>query len=160
LILLLTLHPVSLTIIQTHPSMGRIIAIDYGNKRVGLAVTDELRIIATALSTVSTHEAVAYLQQYVSKEKVDLFVVGLPMRLNFKESALTHNISAFIKQLNKVIPDIPVERYDERFTSKMAFQTMIDAGLNKSDRRDKALVDRISATIILQSYMEFLSNKH
>jgi putative holliday junction resolvase len=140
--------------------MGRIIAIDYGNKRTGLAVTDENRIIATGLDTVSTKDVIAYLKNYASKEKVDCFVVGKPMRMNFVEPEIVRNIDTFIKHLGKEIPGIAIERYDERFTSKMAFQTMIDAGLKKKDRRDKALVDKISATIILQSYLEFLSIKH
>jgi putative holliday junction resolvase len=140
--------------------MGRILAIDYGNKRVGLAVTDENRIIATALDSVRMHETIAYLEKYIKNEKVDCFVVGLPMRMNYQEPEIKRNIDDFIKKLNKVFPGIPVERYDERFTSKMALQTMIDAGLKKKDRGDKAMVDRISATIILQSYLEFLSNKH
>jgi putative holliday junction resolvase len=140
--------------------MGRIIAIDYGNKRTGLAVTDENRIIATGLDTVSTKDVIAYLKKYASNEKVDCFVVGKPMRMNFVEPEIVRNIDSFIKHLSKEIPGIAIERYDERFTSKMAFQTMIDAGLKKKDRRDKALVDKISATIILQSYLEFLSIKH
>jgi putative holliday junction resolvase len=140
--------------------MGRILAIDYGNKNIGLAVTDELRLIATALASVNRNDVIAWLQDYLGREKVDCFVVGLPKRMHNEDSSIAGNIDAFIVRLNRVFPGIPVERHDERFTSKMAFQTMIDAGLKKKDRRDKALVDRISATIILQSYMEFLNNKH
>lgn len=139
--------------------MGRILAIDFGMKRVGLAVTDDLRIIATGLDTVLSHEIFPYLKKYTSDEIVDCFVVGLPMRMHHEAPEIEKSILVFIKKLNKEFPEIPVERYDERFTSKMAFQTMIDAGLNKSDRRDKALVDKISATIILQSYMDSLENK-
>jgi putative Holliday junction resolvase len=139
--------------------MGRILAMDYGNKRVGLAVSDELRIIAGGLETVPTHQLIPWLKTYMSGEKVDVIVVGRPMRMHFEVPEIEKHILGFIKQLKKEFPDIAIERYDERFTSKMAFQTMIDAGLKKSDRRDKAMVDKISATIILQSYMEYLENK-
>ena len=140
-------------------SVGRILAMDYGNKRVGLAVTDENRIIATGLDTVPTHTLIPFLKKYLLNEKVDIIVIGKPMRMHFEVPEIEKQIGAFIKHLHKEIPDMPIERYDERFTSKMAFQTMIDAGLKKEARKDKALVDKISATIILQSYMEYLSNK-
>lgn len=134
-------------------SMPRILAIDYGTKRVGLAVTDPSQIIATALDTVPAHEIIAYLKKYVQKEAVECFVVGEPKTMMGKPSEITPQINAFLAVLNKEFPQIPVKRVDERFTSGMAFQTMIDAGVKKMDRRDKGTVDRISATIILQSYL-------
>lgn len=134
-------------------------ALDYGQKRAGLAVTDENRIIATGLETVPTAELMNFLKEYLRKETVDLLLIGKPMRMHYEESQIEPQIKAFIARLKKEIPTLPVERYDERFTSKMAFQTMIDAGLKKQARQNKALVDKISATIILQSYMEYLSNK-
>jgi putative holliday junction resolvase len=139
--------------------MGRIIAIDYGSKRVGLAVTDPERIIATALETLPPNSVLDYLTAYLKKEQVDVFVVGQPMGMKSGTLAIEEQILAFIRALNKRFPDLPVERHDERYTSKMAFQTMIDAGLKKSVRRDKALVDRVSAVIILQSYLGYLQNK-
>jgi len=145
---------------EIHFFMGRILAIDYGKKRVGLAVTDELQIIATGMDTVLTHEIIPYLKKYLNDNVVDCFVVGLPMRMHFEEPEIEKSITTFLNGLKNAFPKIPVERYDERFTSKMAFQTMIDSGLNKTDRKNKALVDKISATIILQSYMEFRENKH
>jgi putative holliday junction resolvase len=139
--------------------MGRILAIDFGLKRTGLAVTDTGRIIATALDTVPTAEIIPFLKKYTSGEQVDCFVVGLPMRMNFKAPEISTHINAFVKKLRKEFPGISIERYDERFTSSIAFQSMIDAGLTKKARRDKALVDKISATIILQSYLEHSNNK-
>lgn len=133
--------------------------MDYGSKRTGLAVTDGDRIIAGGLDTVPTHTLLAFLKDYLQKEKVDVIVIGKPKRLHNEASDIEKQITLFIRQLTKVFPDLPVDRHDERFTSKMAFQTMIDAGLKKEARRDKELVDKISATIILQSYMEYLSNK-
>jgi len=134
--------------------MGRIMAIDYGRKRSGIAVTDELQIIATGLTTVSSHELIRFLKDYVTKEKVDCFVIGEPKQMNNQPSESLSYIKPFVSRLKQEFPLIPVEMMDERFTSKMAFQTMIDGGLKKKDRRDKELVDTISATIILQSYME------
>lgn len=139
--------------------MGRILAMDYGNKRIGLAVTDELRIIAGGLDTVATHEIIPYLKKYMAEHTVDVFVVGRPMRMHYEAPEVEKQIAIFVRLLKKEFPSITLERHDERFTSKMAFQTMIDAGLKKDARKDKALVDKISATIILQSYMEYLSNK-
>jgi putative Holliday junction resolvase len=133
--------------------MGRILAIDYGTKRCGLAVTDELQIIASGLTTVETKNLLSYLKKYVSSEKVDLFVVGLPKQMNNSASESEVHIQKFLVQLAKAIPNIPIERVDERFTSKMAFQTMIDSGLKKKQRQNKSLVDEISATLILQSYL-------
>ncbi len=139
--------------------MGRIVAIDYGSKRVGLAVTDPERIIATSLDTLSPARVLYYMDAYLKSEKVDLFVVGQPIGMKSGTLAIEEHIVTFIRALNKRFPEMPVERYDERYTSKMAFQTMIDAGLKKSARRDKALVDRVSAVIILQSYLGFIQNK-
>ncbi|OUR92263.1 Holliday junction DNA helicase RuvA [Flavobacteriales bacterium 34_180_T64] len=133
--------------------MGRIVALDYGTKRTGIAVTDELQIIASGLTTVSTKELLLFLKDYVAKEQVDLIVLGEPKQLNNEVSESEAFIRVFLTKLNKAIPEIPVTRVDERFTSKMAFQTMIDSGLTKKQRRNKALVDEISATIILQSYL-------
>ena len=133
---------------------GRVVAIDYGKKRVGIAVTDELQLIANALTTVNTTEILSFLKKYVIDQHVVLFVVGKPTQMNYQDSEASKYIEPFIAKLKKEFPVIPVERVDERFTSKMAFQTMIDAGLNKKARQNKALVDSISATIILQSYLE------
>ncbi|ARV10496.1 Holliday junction resolvase RuvX [Winogradskyella sp. PC-19] len=133
--------------------MGRLLAIDYGTKRTGIAVTDELQIIASGLTTVSTPELITFLKDYVSKEAVDKIVVGLPKQMDNTDSESEVFIQKFLVKLEKQIPNIPIVRVDERFTSKMAFQTMIDSGLSKKQRRNKALVDEISATLILQSYM-------
>ncbi|KGL63086.1 Holliday junction resolvase RuvX [Polaribacter sp. Hel1_85] len=133
--------------------MGRILAIDFGKKRTGIAVTDELKIIASGLTTVNTDDLISFLKEYTSKNKVELFLVGKPKQMNNTDSESEALILPFLKKLEKQIPQIPLLRIDERFTSKMAFQTMIDGGLNKKQRRNKALVDEISATIILQSYL-------
>lgn len=133
--------------------MGRILAIDYGKKRTGIAVTDELQIIASGLTTVATSELIAFLEDYATRENVELFLVGLPKRLNNTASESEALIAPFLKNLEDKFPNIPMKRVDERFTSKMAFQTMIDSGLKKKQRQNKALVDEISATIILQSYL-------
>jgi len=137
--------------------MGRIMAIDYGRKRVGVAVTDELQLIANGLTTVAAHEIFNFLKSYFQKEKVDAFVVGEPRQMNNQPSESLQYIIPFVNRLKKEFPDITVEMVDERFTSKMAFQTMIDAGLKKKDRQRKELVDSISATIILQSYLSWRS---
>ncbi len=134
--------------------MGRILAIDYGQKRVGLAVTDPLQIIANSLDTVSAHEALAYIKSYVMREKVDKFVVGLPKQMNGTDSQSMQYIEPFVKKLHDAFPEIELIYVDERFTSVLAHKTMLDGGLKKKDRQDKSLVDRISATIILQTYME------
>lgn len=133
--------------------MARILAIDYGTKRTGIAVTDELQLIASGLTTVETKNLLTFLIDYTQKENVTLFLVGEPRRMNDMPSDVEIHITAFIKKLNKEIPSIPVKRVDERFTSKMAFQTMIDSGLKKKQRRNKALIDEISATILLQEYL-------
>jgi putative Holliday junction resolvase len=134
--------------------MGRIIAIDYGRKRCGIAVTDELQIIATGLTTVPAHELMNFLKNYASREKVDCFVVGEPKQMNNQPSEALQYIRPFVAKLKQEFPATPVEMLDERFTSKMAFQSMLDGGLKKKDRQNKELVDTISATILLQSYME------
>jgi len=136
--------------------MGRLLALDYGQKRTGVAVTDELQIIASGLTTVNTHDIFEYLKNYVKTEQVDTIILGEPKRL---DGSATHNTGPVIKfkqKLEALFPSIPVKLVDERFTSKMAFQTMIDSGLKKKQRQNKALVDEISATIILQSYMSSL----
>ena len=134
--------------------MGRILALDYGQKRVGIAVTDESRIIANGLTTVHVKDLMAFLKEYIGKENVDCIVVGEPRDMKNRASDAARFIEPFVKHLKKQFPDIVVDRMDERFTSKMAFQTMIDAGLKKKSRQNKELVDTISATLILQSYME------
>lgn len=134
--------------------MGRILAIDYGKKRTGIAVTDTLQIIANGLTTVATHELEKFLVEYVQKENVELFVIGLPSQTNGQPSENQQRIKQFAERIKKVLPNIPITFHDERFTSVLAHQTMIDGGLKKKKRQDKGLVDEISATIILQSYME------
>ncbi|TVQ88687.1 MAG: Holliday junction resolvase RuvX [Bacteroidetes bacterium] len=139
--------------------MGRIMAIDYGQKRAGIAVTDESRIIANGLATVHVKDLMTFLKDYISHEKVDCIVVGEPRDMKNKASDASRFIDPFVKHLKKQFPNLVVDRMDERFTSQMAFQTMIDAGLGKKDRRNKELVDTISATLILQSYMELKTHQ-
>lgn len=133
--------------------MARVLAIDYGKKRTGIAVTDELQIIASGLTTVETKDLIPFLQDYIAKEQVELFVVGEPKQMDATASESEVLIIPFLKKLSESIPNIPIARVDERFTSKMAFQTMIDSGLKKKQRQNKALIDEISATLILQSYL-------
>jgi len=133
--------------------VGRILAIDYGQKRVGIAVTDELQIIANGLITIGVGEIFAFLKTYCQRENVELFLVGEPKQMDYTDSSASKYIEPFVKKMKKEFPDIPIKRIDERFTSKMAFQTMLDAGLGKKARQNKALVDSISATIMLQSYL-------
>lgn len=133
--------------------MARILCIDYGRKRTGLAVTDPLQIIAGGLVTVATSELFAFLQQYVAKEQVERIIIGKPMQPNGRPSENLQRVQLFVRQWQKARPDIPIEYYDERFTSVLAHQAMLDAGLKKQRRQDKALVDEIAATIILQDYM-------
>ncbi len=133
--------------------MARILAIDYGVKRCGIAVTDESQIIASGLTTVPTKELLDWLRNYIDTEDVETFVLGAPKRLHGEASEVEQYIQPFIKKLQQLYPSIPVKRIDERFTSKMAFDTMIASGISKKKRRDKALVDQISATIILQDYL-------
>ncbi len=133
--------------------MARILAIDYGMKRTGIAVTDEFQIIASGLTTVSTSTLIPFLKDYIANEEVELFLVGEPKQMDNTASESEALIKPFLSKLQNQFPDIPVQRVDERFTSKMAFQTMIDSGLKKKQRKNKALVDEISATLILQSYL-------
>lgn len=139
--------------------MGRLLAIDYGRKRVGIAVTDPMQIIATSLTTVEARDIFVFLEKYLKTEKVDVFIVGYPKQMNNELSESVKYIDPFLIKLKEKYTDIPVALMDERFTSKMAFQTMIDSGIGKMKRRDKGLVDTISATIILQSYLEQNKNK-
>ena len=139
--------------------MARILAIDYGKKRVGLAVTDPLKKIANGLATVSTVNIWDYLENYLGKEKIECIVVGYPRQLNNKPSDACKYINPFIKKLKKTYSDIAVKLMDERFTSKLALQVMLESGLKKKARQNKELVDTISATIILQSYLEIILNK-
>ena len=133
--------------------MGRIMAIDYGKKRTGLAVTDPLRIIATPLDTVSTNELISYLGSYMKKETVDEFVVGMPKTLKNEDSEIAPLVREFVEELKKVYPEKKIHLADERFTSRMAMQAMIEGGMKKKDRQIKGNVDKISATIILQSFL-------
>lgn len=134
--------------------MGRILAIDYGQKRVGIAVTDEMQIIATGLTTVHVKDIWNYLADYINKENVECIVVGEPRDLMNRPSDSSRFIEPFVKGLIKKYPDMKVKRFDERFTSKIAMDAMLAGGLSKSKRQNKSLVDTISATIILQSYMD------
>ena len=133
--------------------MARILSIDYGKKRTGLAVTDPLQLIAGGLATVATSELFTYLQDYTRREQVERIVIGEPRQPNGQPSENLQRVMQFVSRWRKAMPDIPIEFYDERFTSVLAHQAMIDAGLHKKARQDKALVDEISATIILQDYM-------
>ena len=134
--------------------MARILSIDYGKKRTGIAVTDPLQIVAGGLATVSTSELLNWLADYVAREQVELIVVGEPRQNNGQPSENHPRVMQFVNTLKRRMPQIPVVMYDERFTSVLAHQAMIDGGLRKKARQDKALVDEISATIILQSYLE------
>ncbi len=137
--------------------MGRILAIDYGQKRVGLAVTDELRMIASGLNTVHVKDIWTFLNTYITSESVDCIVVGEPKDLMNRPSDSTRFIAPFVKKLIKTYPNIEVKRFDERFTSKIAQDAMLTGGLSKSKRQNKALVDTISATLILQSFMDSIA---
>jgi putative holliday junction resolvase len=134
--------------------MGRIMAIDYGQKRAGIAVTDESQIIANGLATVHVKDLMVFLKEYIAREKVECIVIGEPRDMKNLPSDASRFIEPFVKNIRKQFPGIVVERMDERFTSQMAFQTMIDAGLGKKSRQNKELIDTISATLILQSYMD------
>lgn len=134
--------------------MARILAIDYGKKRTGLAVTDELQIIANGLTTVATVDLVDFILDYVAKEPVERIVVGMPKQMNNQPSENMGRIRPFVGHLRKLLPEIPVEYHDERFTSVLAHQAILASGIGKMARRNKELVDEVSATIILQSYME------
>ncbi|MBT8313311.1 MAG: Holliday junction resolvase RuvX [Maribacter sp.] len=133
--------------------MGRIVALDYGKVRTGVAVTDELQLIASGLTTVKTVDLIEFLKKYVSAESVEKFIVGEPRQMDNTTSQAEELIRPFLKHLGRTFKDIPIERQDERFTSKMALQSMIDGGIKKKQRQNKALVDEISATLILQAYL-------
>jgi putative Holliday junction resolvase len=139
--------------------MGRIIGVDYGVKRIGLAVTDPLQIFASPLTTVSPAEFDKFIIDYLKKNEVDAFVIGYPVQMNNTASESVIHINPFIKKLKKTYPDKHIHLADERFTSQMALRTMIDGGVKKKDRKDKSMVDKISASIILQSYLDTRSNK-
>lgn len=134
--------------------MGRILAIDFGLKRTGLAVTDSLKIIANGLETVPTHTLISFLESYFKKEIVDEVVIGMPKNLDNSDTDSTAGVRIFIKSFKKKFSGLPLHEHDERFTSKLAMQAMIAGGMSKKDRRQKGNVDRVSATIILQSFME------
>lgn len=133
--------------------MPRILAIDYGIKRTGIAVTDDFQIIASGLTTIPSETAIDFLKDYFSKENVIVVLIGEPKQMNGQPSESTEIIEKFVQKFKAAFPDMKVERSDERFTSKMAFQTMIDSGLKKKQRQNKALVDEIAATIMLQDYL-------
>ena len=135
-------------------NMGRIMAIDYGIKRTGLAVTDELQLIATALTTIETPKLMLFIDDYLRREKVECFVVGEAKHLNNTPSESAQYIEPFVEKLQSKYPEIPIRRVDERFTSKIAFQAMIDGGLSRKQRQNKALIDSVSAVLILQSFMQ------
>lgn len=134
--------------------MGKILAIDFGLKRTGLAITDENKIIASGLTTVDSRDLMVFIEKLTEKEKIESIVVGLPKRLDNSPTNITENVYLLKDALTKKFPNLEIELYDERFTSKMAFQTMIDSGLNKKQRQNKGLIDEISATILLQSFMD------
>jgi len=139
--------------------MGRIMGIDYGRKRTGVAVTDPLKIVAGNLATVPTHTLLQFIQDYLTREAVERIVIGLPTQLNGGPSESMKYITPFVNRLRKALPEVPIVMYDERFTSTIAHQAMIDGGMKKSDRRDKARVDAIAATIILNDYLQSRYNQ-
>lgn len=139
--------------------MGRILSIDYGKKRTGIAVTDPLKMIAGGLTTVDTVTLFDYLKQYMEKEDVERIIVGEPRQTNGEYSENMKRITPFVNRMKKLYPAIPIEMYDERFTSVMAHRAMLESGINRKARQDKALVDKISATIILEDYLESLRIK-
>lgn len=134
--------------------MGRLLSIDYGRKRCGIAVTDSLRIVANGLTTVPTHTLVDFLKGYIKRESVDMIIIGKPTTMRGEDSESMRYIIPGINKLKKEIPDIPIEFWDERFTSVLAHRSMIDSGMKKTSRQDKAIVDEISATIILNDYLQ------
>lgn len=138
--------------------MGRILSVDYGVRRTGLAVTDPLKIIAGGLTTVETPQLMRFLKNYSAREKVERFVVGFPRQTNGRDSENLPRVLAFVEQLKKTFPGVPVDMWDERYTSVLAHQTMLQSGIGKKARQNKALVDEISATIILQGWMEGRGN--
>ena len=133
--------------------MPQALALDFGIKRTGIAVTDDMKMIASGLKTIDTIDLMPFLKDYISKNKVDVIVIGEPKHIDGNPMALEKNIGFLVQDLKKFFPAIKIERIDERFTSKMAFQTMIDSGLSQKKRRNKALIDEVSATIILQNYL-------
>ncbi|MCX6320180.1 MAG: Holliday junction resolvase RuvX [Bacteroidia bacterium] len=139
--------------------MGRILAIDYGTKRIGLAVTDPLQIFASPLNTVSPNEFDNFISGYLKTEEVEALVIGYPVQMNNQPSESVKYINPFIKKLKKAFPEKHIHLVDERFTSQMALRTMIDGGVKKRDRQDKSMVDKISASIILQSFLDNRSNR-
>ena len=139
--------------------MGRILGIDYGRKRTGIAVTDPLQIVAGNLATVPTHTLMQFIKDYMSREQVERIVIGQPTQLNGEPSESMKYITPFVNRLRKELPDMPIVMYDERFTSAIAHQAMIDGGMKKSDRRDKSRVDAIAATIILNDYLQSKYNQ-
>ncbi|MBT7895538.1 MAG: Holliday junction resolvase RuvX [Flavobacteriales bacterium] len=138
--------------------MSKILAIDYGSKRVGVAITDSLKIIASGLATVSTNKIYSFLEEVIDKEMISHIVIGLPKNLDNSNTDSTYEINVFINKLKQLYPDIIIDSIDERFTSSMAKKAILSSGVNKKRRRDKALVDQVSATIILQSYLQILSS--
>lgn len=134
--------------------MGRILSIDFGRKRTGLAATDSLKIVANGLATVPTAQVIDFIKKYMATEEVELIVVGLPRQMNGEPSESTRYLKPFLDRLRKELPGVPVEMFDERFTSTLAHRSMLDGGMKKMDRRDKAIVDTIAATIILNDYLQ------
>lgn len=139
--------------------MPRILAIDYGTKRVGLAVTDPYKLIASSLETVHSKDVIQYLKNYTTKEEVECFVVGLPKRLDGSDSDSTKQIEIFVNSLRKNFPNVPIERVDERFTSLIATRALLEMGLKKKDRAKKEHIDQVSAVLILQTFMEMKGNQ-
>ena len=135
--------------------MGRVVGIDYGRKRVGIAVTDSLKIIANALTTVDAKDIFTFLKTYIAKEGVEAFVVGMPVNLDNKDTDATPDVRKFVVQLKKEFPETPIHLIDERFTSKMALRTLIEAGTTKKFRRDKGNIDKVSAAIFLQEWVNY-----
>lgn len=134
--------------------MGRILSIDFGRKRTGIAATDTLKIVANGLTTVPTAQVIDFLKKYMATEVVELIVVGLPRQMNGEPSESTRYLKPFLDRLRKELPAVPVEMFDERFTSTLAHRSMLDGGMKKMDRRDKAIIDTIAATIILNDYLQ------
>lgn len=135
--------------------MPQIVALDYGTKRTGIAVTDDLQLIASGLTTVATTDLISFLKKYAITNKIDAFVIGEPKRLHGEASEVEKHIQVFLEKLKVDFPTLKIHRLDERFTSKMAFQTMLDSGISKKKRQNKGLVDQISATLILQDFLNY-----
>jgi putative Holliday junction resolvase len=137
--------------------MGRILAIDYGKKRTGLAVTDPMKIIATGLTTIASHALIPYLKAYIQKEQVEKIIIGMPLDLQGRETDATPLVREMIRILHKHFPAIPIEAVDERLTSRLASRSLVESGIKKQARRNKALIDEVSATILLQGYLQSVS---